>query len=130
MTDSADSKTAPKPTAAELDLLRLIWQTGPSSVKQVHQVALKDRPDLAYATVLRLMQVMHTKGLLSRDESQRSHVYAAAQAQDSHQTNLLKDLIHKAFSGSAKDLVLAALRGHISKEEREEIQKFLHGDDK
>lgn len=118
--------TSRKPTAAELDLLRLIWQTGPATVKEVHQAAIKDRPELSYATVLRLMQVMHTKGLLSRDEEQRSHIYAAAQAQDSLQTNLLKDLIHKAFSGSAKDLVMAALRGHVSKEERAEIQKLLN----
>ncbi|MBI1773690.1 MAG: BlaI/MecI/CopY family transcriptional regulator [Burkholderiales bacterium] len=119
-----------KPTTAELDLLRLMWHLGPSTVKDVHQAALQDRPELLYATVLRLMQVMHAKGLLSRDESQRSHVYAAAQAQDSLQTNLLKDLIHKAFSGSAKDLVMAALRGHVSKEEREEIQKLLNEDKK
>ena len=120
----------PKPTAAELELLRLIWQLEPATAKQVHQAALKERPEMAYATVLRLMQIMHTKGLLNRDESQRSHIYSAAQAQDSLQTNMLKDLIHKAFSGSAKDLVMAALRGHVSQEEREEIQKFLHGDDK
>ncbi|MBC3916096.1 BlaI/MecI/CopY family transcriptional regulator [Undibacterium sp. CY18W] len=122
--------TSRKPTAAELDLLRLIWQTGPATVKEVHQAAIKDRPELSYATVLRLMQVMHTKGLLSRDEEQRSHIYAAAQAQDSLQTNLLKDLIHKAFSGSAKDLVMAALRGHVSKEERAEIQKLLNEEKK
>ena len=120
----------PKPTAAELELLRLIWQLEPATAKQVHQAALKERPEMAYATVLRLMQIMHTKGLLNRDESQRSHIYSAAQAQDSLQTNMLKDLIHKAFSGSAKDLVMAALRGHVSQEERDEIQKFLHGDDK
>jgi predicted transcriptional regulator len=126
------SKTAalPKPTAAELELLRLIWQLEPATAKQVHQAALKERPEMAYATVLRLMQIMHTKGLLNRDESQRSHIYSAAQAQDSLQTNMLKDLIHKAFSGSAKDLVMAALRGHVSQEERDEIQQFLHGDDK
>ncbi|MFZ6766021.1 BlaI/MecI/CopY family transcriptional regulator [Undibacterium sp. Di26W] len=122
--------TSRKPTAAELDLLRLIWQTGPATVKEVHQAAIKDRPELSYATVLRLMQVMHTKGLLNRDEEQRSHIYAAAQAQDSLQTNLLKDLIHKAFSGSAKDLVMAALRGHVSKEERAEIQKLLNEEKK
>ena len=120
----------PKPTAAELELLRLIWQLEPATAKQVHQAALKERPEMAYATVLRLMQIMHTKGLLNRDESQRSHIYSAAQAQDSLQTNMLKDLIHKAFSGSAKDLVMAALRGHVSQEERDEIQKFLHGDEK
>ena len=119
-----------KPTAAELDLLRLIWQLGPATVREVHQAAIKDRPELASATVLRLMQVMHTKGLLTRDETQKSHVYAAAQEQDSLQTNLLKDLIHKAFSGSAKDLVMAALRGHVSKEEKAEIQKLLNEGEK
>ena len=85
---------------------------------------------MTYATVLRLMQIMHTKGILIRDESERSHVYAPAQAQDSLQTNLLKDLIQKAFSGSAKALVLAALRSGISKKEREEIEKLLKEEDK
>ncbi len=115
----------PKPTPAELDLLRLLWALGPSTVKQVHEARQQERPEAAYATVLRLLQIMHTKGLLVRDESQRSHVYAAAQAQDSLQTNLLGELIHKAFSGSGKDLVMAALRGHVSDEERAEIQRFL-----
>ena len=115
----------PKPTAAELDLLRVIWRLGPSTVKDVHQARLHERPDLAYANVLRLMQVMHAKGLLTRDESQRSHVYAAAHAQDALQTNLLKDLIQKAFAGSGKDLVLAALSDHVTDKEREEIRRFL-----
>ena len=115
----------PKPTAAELDLLRVIWRLGPSTVKDVHQARQPERPDLSYATVLRLMQVMHGKGLLSRDESQRSHVYAAAHAQDALQTNLLKELIQKAFAGSGKALVLAALRGHVTQKEREEIQSIL-----
>ena len=119
----------PKPTAAELDLLRVMWQLGPSTVKDVHQARLREKPDLAYATVLRLMQVMHGKGLLRRDESQRSHVYAPAQAQDSLRTNLLKDFIHKAFSGSGKELVMAALRGHVSAAERAEIQAFLEEDE-
>ncbi len=115
----------PKPTAAELDLLRTLWPLGSATAKQVHQEIQKERPDVTYATVLRLMQIMHTKGLLIRDESERSHVYAPAQAQDSLQTNLLKDLIQKAFSGSAKALVLAALRSGISKKEREEIEDML-----
>lgn len=121
----AKTPAPPKPTAAELDLLRALWPLGPSTVKQVHEVLLKERPETTYANVLRLMQVMHGKGLLIRDESQRSHVYAAAQAQGSLQTNLLGDLIHKAFSGSGKDLVMAVLRGHVSDEERAEIQRFL-----
>jgi predicted transcriptional regulator len=116
---------APKPTAAELEMLRLLWQLGPATAKQVHQCALESRPDMAYATVLRQLQVMHTKGLLTRDESARAHVYAPAQAQDSLQTNLIKELIHKAFSGSGKELVLAALRGHVTAKERAEIQSIL-----
>lgn len=116
----------PKPTAAELEMLRLLYELGPATARQVHEAALATRPDLNYATVLRVLQVMHTKGLLKRDESQRAHVYAPVQAQDSVQTNLLKDLIQKAFAGSGKALVLAALRGgHVSKKEREEIQALL-----
>jgi predicted transcriptional regulator len=115
----------PKPTAAELDLLQTLWPLGSATAKQVHEAILKDKPDVAYGTVLRLMQIMHTKGLLIRDESQRSHVYAPAQAQDSLQTSLLKDLVQKAFAGSAKALVLAALRSGISNKEREEIERLL-----
>lgn len=118
----------PKPTAAELDLLQTIWPLGPVTAKQAHQEILKTRPDVTYATVLRLMQIMHGKGLLTRDESQRSHVYAPAQEQDSLQTNLLKDLIQRAFAGSGKALVLAALRSGVSKKEREEIEKILRED--
>jgi len=120
----------PKPTAAELDLLQTIWPLGSATAKQVHEAMLGQRPDVTYGTVLRLMQIMHTKGLLIRDESQRSHVYAPAQARDSLQTRLLKDLIQKAFSGSAKALVMAALRSGISKKERAEIEQLLKDEDK
>ena len=116
---------ARKPTAAELDLLRILWRLGPSPVKDVHHALQAERPEVTYANVLRLMQVMHGKGLLTRDESQRSHVYATAQAQDALQTNLLTDLIQKAFAGSGKHLVLAALNAHVTDEEREEIRQLL-----
>ena len=119
------SSSPPKPTAAELEMLRLLWQLGPSTARQVHEAAVQSRPDMAYATVLRLLQVMHTKGILKRDESQRAHVYLPAQPQDSMQTSLVRDLINKAFSGSGKALVLAALRGHVTDKEREEIQAIL-----
>ena len=125
MTNHRDT---PKPTAAELDLLQVLWPLGSGSAKQVHQEYLKQRPDVTYATVLRLMQIMHSKGLLVRDESARSHVYAPAQAQDSLQANLLKDLMQRAFAGSAKALVLAALKSGISKKEREEIESLLKED--
>jgi predicted transcriptional regulator len=118
----------PKPTAAELEVLRLVWQLGPSTAKQVHQEAVKARPDMSSATVLRLLQIMHGKGLLLRDESQRSHVYAPAQPQDSLQTNMLQEFIQKAFAGSGKALVMAALRSHVSKKEREEIEALLRED--
>jgi predicted transcriptional regulator len=116
----------PRPTTAELDLLRVIWRLGPATVREIHETRQKERPDIAYATVLRLMQVMHGKGLLVRDERQRSHVYTAAHAQDALQTNLLRELIHKAFAGSGKDLVLAALNEHVTDREREEIARFLN----
>lgn len=117
-----------KPTAAELDLLQTLWPLGAATARQVHEAMQAERPDITYATVLRLMQIMHGKGLLIRDESQRSHVYAPAQAQDALQTNLLKDLMQKAFAGSAKALVLAALRSGISKKERQEIENLLKDD--
>ncbi|OTP67904.1 BlaI/MecI/CopY family transcriptional regulator [Caballeronia sordidicola] len=121
---------ATKPTRAELELLRVLWPIGPATVKQVHQAMQKERADVTYANVLRQMQIMHAKGLLTRDESERSHVYAPAQSQNMLQTRMLKELIHKAFSGSGKALVMAALRKHVSQEEREEIRKFLHGDER
>jgi predicted transcriptional regulator len=119
----------PKPTPAELDLLQVLWPLGSGTARQVHDEILKTRPDVTYATVLRLMQIMHAKGLLIRDESERSHVYAPAQAQESLQNNLLKDLMQRAFSGSAKALVLAALKSGISKKEREEIEQLLKGEE-
>ena len=115
----------PRPTAAELNLLRVMWPLGSATVKQVHEATLAERPETTYANVLRLMQVMHGKGLLLRDESQRSHVYAPAHARESMRGNLLKELIQKAYAGSGKELVMAALRGHVSAAERAEIQRFL-----
>ena len=116
----------PKPTASELEMLRLLYALGPATARQVHAAAVETRPDMNYATVLRMLQVMHTKGLLSRDESQRAHVYAPVQEQESVQTSLLKELIQKAFSGSGKAMVLAALRGgHVTPKERQEIQALL-----
>jgi predicted transcriptional regulator len=116
----------PKPTASELELLRILWQLGPATARQVHDAIAPERPDLTAATVLRLLQLMHGKGLLVRDERERAHVYAPAQPQDAMQTSLVSELITKAFSGSGKALILAALRGHVSKKERDEIQAILN----
>lgn len=115
----------PKPTASELELLRVLWELGPATAKEVHAAVERE---MSAATVLRLLQIMHGKGLVLRDEQTRSHVYRPAQEKDALQKGLLGELIQKVFSGSGKDLVLAALReGHVSPEERAEIQAFLHG---
>jgi len=123
------SPDAPKPTPAELDLLQVLWPMGAATAKQVHEAMLPQRPDVTYATVLRLMQVMHAKGLLARDESERSHVYSPVHARDALQGNLLNDLMQRAFAGSAKALVLAALKSGISKKERAEIEQLLKDGD-
>jgi predicted transcriptional regulator len=123
------SPDAPKPTPAELDLLQVLWPLGAATAKQVHEAMLPQRPDVTYATVLRLMQVMHAKGLLGRDESERSHVYSPVHARDALQGNLLNDLMQRAFAGSAKALVLAALKSGISKKERAEIEQLLKDGD-
>ena len=120
---------APKPTPAELDLLQVLWPLGAATAKQVHEAMLPQRPDVTYATVLRLMQVMHAKGLLNRDERERSHIYSPVHARDALQGNLLNDLMQRAFAGSAKALVLAALRSGISKKERAEIEQLLKDGD-
>jgi predicted transcriptional regulator len=118
-----------RPTAAELDLLRVLWLLGPADAKQVHGSVLQERPDTNYATVLRQLQVMHAKGLVTRDESQRPQRYAPAQTQGQEklQKRLLTELIGKAFAGSGKALVLAALKNHVSARERADIQKLLCG---
>ena len=119
----------PKPTAAELELLQVLWPLGAATARQVHEAMRAERPDLAYGAVLRLMQVMHGKGLLIRDDSQRSHIYAPAQPRDALQTSLLQDLLQRAFAGSAKALVLAALKTGISRKERAEIERMLKEED-
>jgi predicted transcriptional regulator len=114
-----------KPTAAELDLLRVLWELGPATAKEVHGAVERE---MSPATVLRLLQIMHAKGLVLRDEQARSHVYRPAQEKDTLQKGMLGELIQKVFSGSGKELVLAALRdGHVTPEERREIEAFLHG---
>lgn len=120
------SPTLPSTSAAELDLLRVLWRIGPADAKCVHAAVSEDRPEATYAGVLRQLQLMHAKGLLKRDERQRPHRYAPAVAQDRMQKGLLKDVIAKVFAGSGKALVLAALKSHVSPSERVEIARLLH----
>ena len=99
-----------RPSDGELAILRVLWDRGPSTVRDVH-AALSEGRDVGYTTVLKLMQIMVDKGLATRDESARSHVYRAAQAEEPTQACLLRDLMDKAFEGSAASLVLRALSG-------------------
>lgn len=119
-----------KPTPAELDLLQALWPLGSATARQVYEKMAGDKPDVTYSSVLRLMQIMHGKGLLARDDSRRSHVYTPLFEQDALQTNLVKDFMNRAFAGSAKALVLAALKSGISKKEREEIEALLREEKK
>jgi len=98
----------PRPTDAELAILRVLWQRGPSTVRQVRDV-LERSQATGYTTVLKLFQIMTEKGLVVRDESQRTHVYRASQREAQTQKQLVGDLLHRAFGGSALKLVMQAL---------------------
>lgn len=101
-------KINPRPTDAELAILRVLWERGPSTVREVHE-ALSHTHDSGYTTVLKLMQIMTDKGLVDRDESQRAHVYTSRHGEQRTQRQLLGDLIERAFGGSPAKLVMQAL---------------------
>lgn len=117
--------TLPKPTDGELAILNVLWSLGSATVRQVHDAILQDR-DLGYTTVLKMLQVMTEKGLVVRDESERTHVYAPAQSQTQTQRTLVEDLLGRAFNGSALKLVVQALSASkAGAEELAEIRKLL-----
>ncbi len=113
----------PKPTDGELAILKVLWDRGPSTIKDVHGV-LTEGKDTAYTTVLRMCQVMHEKGLVTRDEAERQHVYAPVLSEAETQHGLLGDLLEKAFRGSAATLVLRAL-DRSRPEELDAVQALL-----
>ena len=115
----------PRPTQAELAILRVLWQKGASTVRDVHAIVNRVRPT-GYTTVLKLMQIMTDKGLVRRDESERTHVYEAAHGQALVQRQLLADLVERAFEGSAASLVMQALSTRrTSAEEIAQIRQML-----
>ena len=124
MTGSAD---APTPTNAELELLQELWRRGPQTVRDVHEAVRRGR-DIGYTTVLKTLQVMAEKGLVTRDESSRSHVYAAAVPEGAVKRRLVSDLLDRAFDGSAAGLVMQALSAkRASPEELRQIRALLEG---
>ena len=113
----------PRPTDAELAILRVLWQRGPSTVRQVLEATGEET---GYTTVLKFLQIMTEKGLVTRDDAERTHVYQASLPEASTQRQLIADLLERAFSGSASKLVLQALSAKkASTQELKEIRKLL-----
>ena len=115
----------PRPTNSELQILGILWERGPSTVREVYEAVSAQR-EAGYTTVLKLMQVMLEKKLLQRDESRRPHVYEPAMPAEKTRVQLVRDLIDRAFAGSAQKLVLHALSSKkVSPAEMQQIRKLL-----
>ncbi|MEX2301931.1 MAG: BlaI/MecI/CopY family transcriptional regulator [Bryobacterales bacterium] len=117
--------TPPRPTDSELEILTVLWSIGPATVRQVYDVISRRRA-VQYSTVLKFMQIMDEKGLVRRDQKQRAHIYKAARSRERTQQQLAGDLLERAFSGSAKALLLGALSSRkTTKEELNEMRQLL-----
>jgi predicted transcriptional regulator len=115
-----------KPTESELEILQVLWDRDLASVREVHEELIKSK-DVGYTTTLKLMQIMHEKGLVKRDDSFKTHIYQAAVSKEKTQKHLLGKMINSLFGGSPTELVLQALGNHkASPEELEEIQQLLN----
>jgi BlaI family penicillinase repressor len=115
----------PRPTDGELAILKVLWEHGPCTVRQVQEALGRLKPT-GYTTALKLLQVMAEKGLVLRDESQRTHVYRAHSSEEQTQSQLVGDLIHRAFGGSARKLVMQALASEpATADELAEIRRLL-----
>jgi predicted transcriptional regulator len=118
-------KTNSRPTDAEIQILDILWKTGPATVRRVHEELSKTKPS-QYTTTLKLMQIMAAKGLVERDESERSHVYSPAVLREHAQRQMAGDLMERAFSGSLRSLVLGALGGRrATKRELAELRALI-----
>ena len=115
----------PRPTDAELAILRVLWDRGPSTVREVHE-ALRSSQSSGYTSVLKFLQIMTDKGLVVRDETNRAHVYGPKLSEQRTQLQLLSDLVDRAFAGSSAKLVLQALSGRrATREELRDIRALL-----
>lgn len=117
----------PNPTPAELVILTVLWDNGPATVRAVHE-GMPGSKTTGYTTILKLLQIMHRKGLVTRDDSRRAHVYAPVASRESVQTKLTSDLVQRAFDGSASQLVLQALGSNpsASREDLDKIRALLN----
>ncbi|TDO23666.1 BlaI/MecI/CopY family transcriptional regulator [Sediminibacterium goheungense] len=114
-----------KPTESELEILRVLWDKGTATVREVHEV-LSEHKDAGYTTTLKLMQIMFEKGIVKRDDSSKTHIYRANVSKESTQQQMVGKMIHSLFGGSSSQLVMQALGNQTpNKEELDEIQKML-----
>lgn len=120
-----DQKQQADPTKSELEILQVLWEHGPSTVRSVHDELLKQK-DVNYTTTLKLMQIMSEKGLLKRDESQMKHIYSVAEEEQKTKAHLLDKFVNTMYKGSASKLVLQLLGNKkASEEELKEIKDIL-----
>ena len=114
-----------KPTASELEILHVLWSRGASTVREVHD-ALSEKKEMGYTTVLKLLQIMTTKGTVRRNETQRAHVYEACLPAEQTKRQIAGDMLQRVFEGSASQLMVHALAGSkASAEEIEELRRLL-----
>ena len=119
-------KAAPRPTDAELAILRVLWQRGPATVREVHE-DLSGTQDTGYTTVLKILQIMTEKGLVVRSDDERTHVSSPKVPAERTQRQMVRDLMDRVFGGSVQELVLQALgSGKVSAAELREIKKLLN----
>jgi BlaI family penicillinase repressor len=115
-----------KPTSSELEILHILWERGPSTVREVHEALHEKRP-IGYTSVLKLMQIMTAKGTVRRNEEQRAHVYEAVQPAEKTKRELALDVLQRVFDGSASELMMHALSGRkASKDEIDEMRRLLN----
>jgi len=116
---------SPRPTESELEILQILWDKGNCTVREVHEILEKSK-DAGYTTTLKLMQIMHEKGLVVRDTSSKTHIYKALVNQEKTQQHLVNKMIDNVFNGSAARMVMQALGNHkASKDEIDSIKKYL-----
>ncbi|GAA4803052.1 BlaI/MecI/CopY family transcriptional regulator [Olivibacter ginsenosidimutans] len=114
-----------KPTESELEILKILWEQGECTVRQVHEIFAENK-EVGYTTTLKLMQIMHSKGLVERDEQQKTHIYRALVSRDKTEKQVLGKLIKDMFDGSAVRMVMQALGSHqASDQELEKIKQLL-----
>jgi len=121
------SKNLPRPTETELEILRVLWKHGASTVRQVHQILNREREsEVGYSTTLKMFQVLTQKGLVERDETVRPQIYSPRVPQEQTQKQLVKDLLKRAFGGSPRQLVMHALSSEeATEEELEQLEQLL-----